>query len=132
MQKGIGTYRKLSRLATRDPLVLGWFVVLIACGSTEPIEKNLLLEGTITDAATGAAIAGSAISIGNGNGLVPVIAQSTTADAQGHYTLSHYGCINAAYVFAGAAGYFSDQARVGCMPGTQTIDFSLDRDPSAP
>jgi hypothetical protein len=132
MQQAVAAYRRLCRLIARDPLVLGWFVVLIACSSTEPIEKNLLFEGTITDAATGAPIAGSGISVGNGSGFVPVIVHSTTADAQGHYTLAHYGCVYDPYVFADAPGYYGDQAKVGCMPGSQTIDFSLTRDPNAP
>jgi hypothetical protein len=105
---------------------------LLACDSTAPIEKNLLFEGTILDAATGAPIAGAGISLGDGHGLVPAIAQSTTSDAQGQYTLSHSGCIFTPYVFAGATGYFNDQQQVGCKPGIQTVNFSLSRNPQAP
>lgn len=128
-------YRSLRHPGGLDPLKLACFLVLIACGSTEPIEKNLLFEGTISDAATGAPIAGATISVGDGggvSGLIPTIVQSTNSDTQGHYTLSHHGCIHNPYVYARATDYFWNQEKVGCMPGSQTVNFSLTRDPQAP
>jgi hypothetical protein len=126
-------YRSRQHHSTRlDLLVLACVLTLIACDSTAPIEKNLFFEGTISDAATGAPIAGASISVGDGHGFVPAIVKSTTSDAQGRYTLAHFGCIFTPYVFAGAAGYFDAQEAVGCKPGTQTVNFSLSRNPQAP
>ncbi|MDP9204676.1 MAG: carboxypeptidase-like regulatory domain-containing protein [Gemmatimonadota bacterium] len=132
MKQAFANYRSLRHPRGLERLRVAGVLVLMACGSTEPIEKNLLFEGVITNAATGAPIAGAGISVGDGSGFVPAIAQSTTSDSQGHYTLSHYGCIYNPYVFAGASGYFASQAKVGCMRGSQTVNFSLTRDPQAP
>jgi hypothetical protein len=114
------------------------FLGLLACGSTEPIEKNLLLEGMVTDASNGAPIAGATVSVGYPSGPPSAIVRpittvaSTTSDSQGRYTLSHMGCVNEPYISVGAAGYYNDDERVGCKPGTQTVNLSLTRDPSAP
>ena len=133
MKQSSATYRSPHHPGVLDPLKLACFLVLIGCGSTEPIEKNLLFEGVITGEANGAPIAGATISVGDGGSpFVPAIVQSTTSDAQGRYTLSHYGCIYNPYVYASATGYFQDQEKVGCMPGGQTVNFSLTRDPQAP
>ena len=119
----------------RSSLKVACLLVLIACKSVEPIEKNLFFEGTITATASGAPIAGATVFVGDGTGLVPAIpsnAQSYTSDSQGHYSLPHFGCINNPYVFVRATGYYWDQAKVGCKPATQTVNFSLTRDPSSP
>jgi hypothetical protein len=115
-----------------DTLKLACFLVLIACGSTEPIEKNLLFEGTITNAATGAPIAGAGVSVGNGRFPVPEIFQSTASDLQGHYTLPHSGCIFDPYIYVGASGYLAGQEKVGCKPDSQTLNFSLTPNAQAP
>jgi Carboxypeptidase regulatory-like domain len=114
------------------------FVVFLACGSTEPIEKNLLLEGTVTDAANGVPIAGAMVSVGYPSGPPLAIVQtmttvaSSTSDSQGRYTLSYIGCVHEPWVSVGAPGYYPDEERVGCKPGTQTVNLTLTRDPSAP
>lgn len=132
MKQAIANYRSLRPPGQLAPLKLACFLVLIACGSTEPIEKNLLFEGTVTDVAGGAPIAGSTVFVGRGSGLFVTSVQSTTSDAQGHYTLSHPGCIHNPYLVVTATGYHLDSEKVGCMPGSQTVDFSLTRDPFSP
>ena len=113
-------------------LKLACLLMLIACGSTEPIEKNLLFEGTITDAATGAPIAGAWITVGVGSAFFVSTVQSTTSDSQGQYTLAHNGCIHNPYIVMSAAGYYLGQEKVGCQPGSQMLNLSLTRDPQAP
>jgi hypothetical protein len=132
MKQALAPARSLSPQRWFSWLKFASVLMLIGCGSTEPIEKNLLFEGTVTDAATGALIAAASVSLSYGGGLVPTHLQSTTADAQGHYTLSYMGCVHMPYLGAGAAGYYFDDQRVGCQPGSQTVNISLTRDPQAP
>ena len=132
MNQALANYRSLRRPGWLDQLKLACFLVLVACRSVEPIEKNLFFVGAITDAATTAPMAGTTIFVGDGTGFVPTNVQSTTSDSQGRYTLAHFGCINNPYVFVSATGYYSDQAKVGCNPDTQTLNFALIRNPSAP
>jgi hypothetical protein len=106
--------------------------LLTACGSTEPKSNLLIFEGVVTDAATGAPVAGASVQFGGGFGLVPAIAASTTTNTQGAYSLMHDGCVVNPYVFASASGYYFDQKEVGCQIARQTINFALTRDPQAP
>jgi hypothetical protein len=135
MKQALGTARSLRPRGWLGPLRLASVLMLIACGSTEPIEKNLLFEGTITDAATGTPIAGAGVLLIRGNGLSllpgPTV-QSTTSDTQGHYTLSHMGCVHEPWLAAAAAGYNFHDQRVGCQPAGQTVNFSLTRAPQYP
>lgn len=104
--------------------------ILLACGgSTEP-KRDLLLEGTVTSAATGAAISGATVGVfdGSGLGLAPV-QSSTTTDAQGHYIVSHLGCIKNPYLHASAAGYFLNSEKLACRSGTQTVSIALTPSP---
>ena len=107
-----------------SPLKLTCLLLVIACGSTGP-SGDVLLQGTITSAATGTVISGATVGVGNGSGLVVQIAQSTTTDSQGRYTLSHQGCINNPYVVVSATGYFLNSKQVACSTGTQTVNVSL-------
>jgi hypothetical protein len=135
MKQALDPTRSLRPRGWLGSLRLASVLMLIACGSTEPIEKNLLFEGTITDAATGTPIAGAGVLLIRGNGLSllpgPTV-QSTTSDTQGHYTLSHMGCVHEPWLAAAAAGYYYDDQRVGCQPGSQTVNFSLTRAPQYP
>jgi hypothetical protein len=135
MKQALGTARSLRPRSWLGPLRLASVLMLIACGSTEPIEKNLLFEGTITDAATGTPIAGADVFLIRGNGLSllpgPTV-QSTTSDTQGHYTLSHMGCVHEPWLAAAAAGYNFHDQRVGCQPAGQTVNFSLTLAPQYP
>lgn len=117
----------------RYPLGLVFLLVLIACGGTEPKDSGgLLFEGTITDAATGAPIPGTSVGVGDGSGLVVAVASESTTDAQGHYTLSHAGCINNPYLLVIAPGYYWNSKQVACKAERQTVNLSLTRDPLAP
>jgi hypothetical protein len=132
MKQAVAHYRNLRHPSRPDPLKLVCFLALIGCGSTEPIEKNLLFEGSITDAATGAAMAGATVFVGVGSAFFVSSVQSTTSDSQGRYVLSRYSCIYNPYLVASATGYSPGQEKVGCQPGSQTVNISLTRDPFAP
>jgi hypothetical protein len=112
---------------------LASFLVLIACGGTEPESKSLLFEGTITAAGTGAPIPGADILVGGGSdfsiGLPTQV--SANADANGHYTLSH-PCVYNPSLLAFAPGYYLASKKVACGAERQTADISLTPDPTAP
>jgi hypothetical protein len=123
-----GVARRLKNVSLRwSPLKLACFLLLIACGSTEP-KGDLLFEGTIVDAATGAPISGTGVGVGDGLsiGFPPLV---STTDSQGRYTLSHDGCITSPYLYAYAQGYNWDSKQVGCKAERQTVNFSLTRAP---
>ena len=107
------------------PLRLTCLLLVIACGSSTGPSGDLLLEGTVTSAATGAAISGATVGVGDGSGFVIQIQQSTTTDSQGRYTLSHQGCINNPYVEVTATGYILNSKQVACRAETQTVNISV-------
>lgn len=116
----------------RLTLPLVCMFVLIAC-STEPEDaRALVFEGTITDADTGAPIPGTGIGVSDGSGFGLPTSLPATSDAQGHYTLSHNGCINSPYLAAYATGYYWNSVEVVCKVERQTVNMSLTRDPTAP
>ena len=104
---------------------LACLLLLFACDSSTGPKGDLLLEGTVTNAATGASISGATVGVGDGSGFGISIKQSTTTDSQGRYTLSHQGCINNPYLQAFAPGYDLDDKPVACRAGTQTVNISL-------
>jgi hypothetical protein len=105
---------------------------LIAC-STEPKDaRGLLFEGTVTDAATGAPIPGTGVGVADGSGFGLPSSLPATSDAQGHYTLSHAGCINNPYLAAYATGYYWGSIEVLCKAERQTVNIALTRDPTSP
>jgi hypothetical protein len=115
-----------------SPLMLAFFAVLIACGSTEPKSNLLVFEGTITDISTGAPISGASVAFGDGSGFgFPAVWPATT-DAAGNYTLSENGCVRSPYLYAAATRYYLTSKPVRCDVERQTVNFALTRDPQAP
>lgn len=118
--------------AYRFTLPLAYLFVLIACSTEPEAARALLFEGTITDADTGAPIPGTGIGVADGSGFGLPTSLPATSDAQGHYTLSHNGCINSTYLAAYVTGYYWNSVEVVCKVERQTVDISLTRDPTAP
>jgi hypothetical protein len=113
-------------------MLLAFLFALTAC-STEPKDvRGLLFEGTVTDAATGAPIAGVGVGVADGSGFGLPSSFPATSDAQGHYTLSHAGCIHTPYLAAYAPGYYWGSIEVLCKAERQTVNIALTRDPSSP
>lgn len=118
--------------AYRSTLLLTCLFVLIACGTEPEDARGLLFEGTITDADTGAPIPGTGVGVADGSGFGLPSSLPATSDAQGHYTLSHSGCINNPYLAAYATGYYWGSIEVVCKAERQTVNMSLTRDPTSP
>ena len=108
-------------------------LILLACGGggTEPSGSRLAFEGTVTDAATGAPIAGVHVEVATGIGLVPQQLLGTTTDTQGRYSLSYGGCRSPAFVLAIITGYNWASETVTCQAEIQTLNLSLTADPQA-
>ena len=107
---------------------LGLLILLACGGGTQPGKSRLAFEGIVTNAATGAPIAGVDIAVYGGNGLVPQTLQRTTTDAEGRYT-TNAGCIVPAWVGAGMVGYSGRQLDVTCLAEVQTLNISLTASP---
>jgi hypothetical protein len=115
----------------RFTLLLVCMFVLVACGTEPEDARGLLFEGTITDADTGAPIPGTGVGVADGSGFGLPTSLPATSDAQGHYTLSHDGCINNPYLEAYATGYYFYSVAAVCRAERQTVNVSLTRDPAA-
>jgi len=98
------------------------------CGITDSDGVALHFEGTVTAEATGQPVAGALVK------LYPSVIQgpaaTTTADAQGRYSLSQTidHCIEAELgllLEASATGFDSDGSNATCTGALQQIDFSL-------
>ena len=118
--------------AYRFTLPLASMLVLMACGTEPEDTRGLLFEGTITDADTGAPIPGTGVGVADGSGFGLPTSLPATSDAQGHYTLTHDGCINNPYLDAHANGYYFYSGAVVCKAERQTVHVALTRDPTAP
>jgi hypothetical protein len=118
--------------AYRFTLPLVCTLVLIACGTEPEDTRGLLFEGTITDADTGAPIPGTGVGVADGSGFGLPTSLPATSDAQGHYTLTHDGCINNPYLDAYTTGYYLYSVAVVCNAERQTVNVTLTRDPTAP
>jgi hypothetical protein len=118
--------------AYRFTLPFACLLVLLACGTEPEDTRGLLFEGTITDADTGAPIPGTGVGVADGSGFGLPTSLPATSDAQGHYTLTHDGCINNPYLDAYATGYYFYSTEVVCKAERQTVNVSLTRDPTAP
>jgi hypothetical protein len=118
--------------ACRFTLPLACLLVLLACGTEPQDTRGLLFEGTITDADTGAPIPGTGVGVADGSGFGLPTSLPATSDAQGHYTLTHDGCINNPYLDAYANGYYFYSVAVVCKAERQTVHVALIRDPTAP
>ncbi len=121
------------------PIPLCLFVpFVLACGSTEPSEPTIQLEGTITAADDGSPVAGATISVGFSTGFLSTTTiASDHTDASGRYALSFetrgVGCKDY-FVFVVANPLFlsnlSFDSGLRCTDMVQTLDFQLERDPT--
>lgn len=115
----------LSRLAI--------LLVVLACDSAGPEFTQLKFDGRVTDAATGAAIAGATVAIVHyPDGpfqLVGTTLQFTPTDSDGRYSLLHVGCGRTPYVQVFAPSYHLTDEAVRCMAAEQVLDFQLVRAP---
>ena len=105
-------------------------VLSTGCDSTGPKTTALLFDGTITDAATGAAVAGARISLrdfGGSYALVGVELQSTGSGADGRYSISHNRCAASAWLVVSAPGYRGNSDDVDCKAERQNVDIALTR-----
>ncbi len=109
---------------------------VLACGSTEPSEPTIRLEGTITAADDGSPIAGANISVGFSTGFLSTTTiASDQTDASGRYALSFetkgVGCKDY-FVFVVANPLFlpnlSFDSGLRCTDKVQTLDFQLERE----
>ncbi|MGH3948990.1 MAG: carboxypeptidase regulatory-like domain-containing protein [Pseudonocardiaceae bacterium] len=92
-----------------------------------------VISGTVTDAVTGAAIAGAKVTVQN---TTPPGTLTATTDAQGHYSILVCGLTGNWSVKASQTGYTSLAKPTGVLPttGTATVDFKLQplRPPQTP
>ena len=94
--------------------------------SLEPEFVQLKFEGRVTDATTGAAIAGATVSLVEAfdvTGGTPLA--SGTSDANGRYTLSYADCADVPFITGEANGYHFVGVAIGCREGTQTLHLAL-------
>ncbi len=107
----------------------------IGCGITGADTVKLRAQGTVTDKATGQAVAGASVLIfppvflfGGSSAAIA----STTSDAVGHYSLSaevQSKCLGNGFGFEAKASTTtlkSESAVLECISATQQIDFALD------
>ena len=105
-------------------------LAIIGCGGTPTVPNTVLdFAGTVTDAATGAPIAGASVSTQHcGFSLVCANTANATTDAQGHYAV-HARCLSDNWLAVFAAGYQASQREVRCEQTRQTGDFALTKSP---
>ena len=118
------------------PIVLLLTLAVAGCGLTGPSDITLHVQGTVTEASTGVPVAGATVHLfpptiifGTSDGDI----ETTTSDAQGHYTLSHTfkaPCIGNGFGYAVSANTSSpaekaDGITVTCSETPQTVDLAL-------
>ena len=112
-----------------SPMGFAFLLSLSGCGESSGPKPTVTWEGTVTSSATGSPIAGASVQVGDGTGFVPAIIASGSTDAQGHYSISHQGCVRNPYLFVGANGYSGYDDPVACHAGTVTVNIALTPSP---
>ena len=105
------------------------FLAAGACSSHDTVQNTKMdYEGTVTDAGTGAPIAGATVTTYTCDFFFCNTTATGTTDAQGHYTV--FGqCYSNNGLSAIAEGYVGDGGDANCGPGRQVANFALNRSP---
>jgi hypothetical protein len=99
------------------------------CNDHDTVQNTKMdYEGTVTDAATGAPIAGATVSTSTCDFLFCNTTGTATTDAQGHYTVFRE-CYSNNWLSAFAEGYVGTEREANCGPSRQVANFALDRSP---
>ncbi len=106
----------------RPAFALGFFALLASCGPAIPPAGNYAtVSGRVTDATTGAAVAGTTISVN--------VVLSGTSDANGNYRVTNVPTGPWSYSVQAPSGYISpagNDSNTPLAPGeTRTLDISL-------